>query len=524
MSGLAKKIFVLRNAARFFFILAIIIAGAAISSARNITVDINRNNNNNNNGSPVVIKSIAILPFENFTNDPAAPRIMRELVKAELKGKGWVFLTKDDAIEEFLARRRIRYTNAITRLTAREMGKVLGVDAVFVGTVTQYAAANGTVVVGITARLLSTNNGGIIWADDLTYTGKDFEGILGLGLVKSLDSLAGMVAKDMIYGIADRFFIRETALSPFEIERVIINPTMARSGDTVEVLVKVLPVTDGAKDLRVMFAAEEILLEKTSEEEYRGKVKVPEKDGSYTLDVVATDSEDLPYVFEAISKVVVDNIPPAMEFALDKKIFSPKSRGSVVMEAKLLDFDEIEEWSVVITDGSGKRVRGDRGYGMVPSKFIWNGETDGRRALVEDGVYTVSLATKDPVGNTTVVKEEVRVKSKPPQIGVSVDVAEGIVLFNLVRSDNEPLESWKISVTDRSGNILKVLDGEGSNLPEKFEYPIGKDDDIRNIRISVRAKDVAGNVFEETKTVPSLFARRVPFAELKGDGAGWKDF
>src|SRR3990172_10352913 len=81
----------------------------------------NGNNGNGNNGAgqTVVIKSIAILPLENLTVDRVAAFIIKENIKTELKGKGWVFIVKDDLVEDFLANRRIRYTGAITRLAVR---------------------------------------------------------------------------------------------------------------------------------------------------------------------------------------------------------------------------------------------------------------------------------------------------------------------------------------------------------------------------------------------------------------------
>src|SRR4030067_1457479 len=113
-------------------------------------------NGNGNNGAAqtVVIKSIAIWPLENLTVDRVAAFIIKENIKTELKGKGWVFIVKDDLVEDFLAKRRIRYTGAITRLAVREMGKALGVDAVLVGSVNQYSGDNGKITVGVGLRPL----------------------------------------------------------------------------------------------------------------------------------------------------------------------------------------------------------------------------------------------------------------------------------------------------------------------------------------------------------------------------------
>ena len=93
---------------------------------------------NNNSSQPIILKDVSILPFENLSDNPVATKTITELIKKELRGKGLVFITMDGAVEEFLAKRRIRYTGGVTRLAVREMGKVLGVNAVLVGSIGFY--------------------------------------------------------------------------------------------------------------------------------------------------------------------------------------------------------------------------------------------------------------------------------------------------------------------------------------------------------------------------------------------------
>ena len=192
----------------------------------------------NGTGLPIILKSIAILPLENFTEEPKATEIVTEHIKKELKGKGWVLITKPETVEQFLAKRRIRYTGAVTRLTVREMGKVLGIDAVLVGSVIQFKGSKDKSTVGVSARLISALDGSLIWADSLAYTTRDFEGILGLGVVTSIDEVSAIVVKDLVRSIADRFFIAQAALSPFEIERVAVYPTVGKGGDKIDLKIK----------------------------------------------------------------------------------------------------------------------------------------------------------------------------------------------------------------------------------------------------------------------------------------------
>ena len=492
----------------------------------------NNNNhlyNNGNNGGyngitgPVSLKSIAVLPLENLSDNPLAADIIKDYIKKELSEKGDVSIASEDSVEKFLAEKRVRYTGAVTRMIVREMGKVLGVDAVLLGSVDYYSTIGNKLIVGVNVRLVSAVDGSIIWADNLTYTGRDFEGILGLGVVKSLDTLASIVVKDMVGGMAGRFFVRESVISPFEIERVIVYPTIGRGGGERELKIKFLPLFEEPKEVKVVVGEKEIILSKEGSYEYGGMVSVPEEEGMHLVNVVVAGQSESPFLFDAAAKMVVDNIPPKMDMTLSKSIFSTNKRGSVTFEPKILSVDEIDEWKVDILDSAGNVVRGDRGYQSIPKKLMWRGESEDR-GYVEDGKYTFRLMIKDTAGNESIISQVVWVKNNPPVINVTVTIVGEAVLFSFNYNPDEPIQSWQFSITDRDGNTLKRLEGQGKNIPEKMEYPLDKDHDIRNLSFTITADDVAGNTFKLTKAIPSLFANRTPFAELKGKNEIWQDF
>src|SRR3990172_9482612 len=342
------------------------------------------NNGYNGIAGPVSVRSIAIFPLENLSDNPLASDIIKDYIKKELAEKGGISVASDEAVEEFLTSKRIRYTGSITRMMVREIGKVLEVDAVLLGSVDYYSTIGNKLIVGVNARLVNTVDGNIIWADNVTYTGRDFEGILGLGIVKSLDILASIVVKDMISGMAERFFIRESAVSPFEIERVIVYPTIGRGGGERELKIKFLPLFEEPKEVKVVVGEKEIILSKEGSYEYGGMVSVPEEEGTHLVNVVVAGQAESPFFFDAAAKMVVDNTPPKVDMMLSKSIFSTNKRGSVTFEPKILSVDEIDEWKVEIIDSKGEKVRGDRGYQSVPRKLTWRGESD-ERGYVEDG-------------------------------------------------------------------------------------------------------------------------------------------
>ena len=470
------------------------------------------------------LSSLAILPLENLSDNPLAATMVTDYLKAELQNRGLFGIAKDKDVDRFLARRRIRYTGAMTRVSVRDMGKVLGVDAVLIGTVNYYSVVGKSIVVGLNCRMLSTSDGRIVWADNITYTGKDFEGILGLGAVKSINKLAEMVVKDLIGNLKDRFFVRDSSFGPFDIERVITYPVMSRSGGQRDINVKFLNLTGEPKKVTAQVGSMEYELSKVSYGIYEGVVDSPASEGIHLVDVVAVGADNKLYTFGAVGKIVVDDTPPVITMNSSLEVFSSKKKGFVVFEPKLISFEEIDEWSVNITNSEGGFIRGDRGYGRMPGRLIWKGDAS-NRSLVDDGSYIFTLQVKDPSGNAANVSNVVMIKNSPPAIDVDVDIVEETVLFSFNYSPDEPIDSWKIAIVDRGGNIIKMVSGEGKTLPERFEYPIGKDYDIKKLSFKVEAKDVAGNKFEMTKTIPSLFANKVPFAGLKGmQNVIWDDF
>ena len=487
------------------------------------------NGNGNGNGladapRPVILKSIAILPIDNLSNEVDAELKVMAFIKKELKGKGWVLITKDDVVEKFLAKRRIRYTGAITRLTAREMGKALGVDAVFVGSLTQYEMKRGKVTVGVSARLVSTVDGNIIWADSVAYTGRDFQGFLGLGVIGTLEALGEVVVQDLVRGIADKFFLRDSALSPFEIERIVTFPRVVKAGGKVKLMVKLLPIFDNPREVRVLIKDREVILEKKGDTEFEGFVDAPEGEGVYLVDVVAMDGAMVPFSFDAAETIIVDSSPPVVELELSKTVFSPRSRGMIKLSPTLIGFERVEEWRMEVRDMSGKMVKKERGFGRLPAHIVWRGYSD-KRKIVEDGKYTCDLIVTDAAGNETFISNTVQVKSTPPELLVDVEMLDDETLtFYIDNTNADELESWTLKVVNRAGDVLKVFDGEG-DIPAKLDFTV--DDDARKSRLAytVMAKDTAGNSFVKSRVVPMNVTRKMPFAKLKsGEGIFVSDF
>lgn len=139
---------------------------------------------------------IALLPFENLTDDKSAFVQIMPVVKNKLESKGFE-LVDEDRLNKFLLRERVRSTGYISRDIAQKIRKEFNAEAVIVGSITSYYPIKNPQV-GILARLIDSATGVILWANQASATGEDFTTILGLGTITSIDKLIPVVVDRLL--------------------------------------------------------------------------------------------------------------------------------------------------------------------------------------------------------------------------------------------------------------------------------------------------------------------------------------
>lgn len=139
---------------------------------------------------------IAIFPFENLTEDKNALTTIMPVMKGRLEAKGLDMLD-EDTLNRFLLKERIRSTGYISSDIARKLKEELNVNAILVGSVNSFSPGENPGV-GLSARLINSSDGTILWADHASATGEDFTKILGLGRVKDLDRLIPKVIDKLL--------------------------------------------------------------------------------------------------------------------------------------------------------------------------------------------------------------------------------------------------------------------------------------------------------------------------------------
>jgi TolB-like protein len=142
------------------------------------------------------VSRIAIFPIDNRSGDPVALGPLLDAIELALARRGFEVVS-GAAVDEFLARHRIRYTGAVDPPGARAARDELKVGGVLVTTIERYLPGPPPRV-AITMRLVSaTDEPAILWIDGIGRTGDESPGLLGLGRIDSVKKLEREILDDL---------------------------------------------------------------------------------------------------------------------------------------------------------------------------------------------------------------------------------------------------------------------------------------------------------------------------------------
>ncbi|HHD11223.1 MAG TPA: hypothetical protein ENK42_02165 [Deltaproteobacteria bacterium] len=145
------------------------------------------------------LKKVAVLPFNNISGRKDAGKIVADIYVAELFKSGKYRVEEPGNIKQFLIQERITTIGEMEIERLKVLGRRLKVDAVVAGTVEEFDDGRGGVpVVSISARMVDSKTGRILWYERIKRRGDDYIIIFDIGLVRSATSLAKKIAKEMI--------------------------------------------------------------------------------------------------------------------------------------------------------------------------------------------------------------------------------------------------------------------------------------------------------------------------------------
>mgnify|MGYP003289139224 CR=1 FL=1 len=204
-------------------------------------------------------------------------------------------------------------------------------------------------------------------------------------------------------------------------------------------------------------------------------------DGEYTASLVI-DSTNGSQAKVEVPGIIIDTVAPSVVLSCEDTLFSPDGDGikdEVII--KTADCSSEDEWTVTVTDKSGKKVyqQNFNGYvgGTRNSSFAWDGSDDnGNKA--SDGTYSVTVNAQDAAGNkvsktvsnividTRAVKAFVTAKYE----GISPLSQTGLnkQIFTLKTSVSDGIKNWKFEVLNTSGKtVYSITDKDTSKIIPK---------------------------------------------------------
>jgi hypothetical protein len=124
------------------------------------------------------IKRVAVLPFENLTNERFAGNMVRQVVISELLATGLVEVTVPGDPIAAIENLRLKPDDPLSAEQIKTIGKNLKVQAVILGAVEEFGLVRyGNISapeVSITIMMADTSSGSIIWSVTKTKGGASF--------------------------------------------------------------------------------------------------------------------------------------------------------------------------------------------------------------------------------------------------------------------------------------------------------------------------------------------------------------
>ncbi|RLD93459.1 MAG: hypothetical protein DRI93_05275 [Aquificota bacterium] len=131
------------------------------------------------------VRRVAVLPFQNNTNNKHAAERIRDLVSTEILARGTFEVVEKGCVDTAIREEALESPTSLDKNVARRLARVLDVQAFLAGSVDQYKdARRGSYsypVVSLTLRLIDGQTGTILWQASGSASGYSAWGrLLGL--------------------------------------------------------------------------------------------------------------------------------------------------------------------------------------------------------------------------------------------------------------------------------------------------------------------------------------------------------
>jgi TolB-like protein len=147
-----------------------------------------------------VVKKVAVLPFSNISDTKNAGKIVADVYVTELFKSDRFLVLEPGNVRQFMIQERVGTIGEMELDRLKVLGRRLRVDFIVVGTVDEFdpGRRGGAPVVSVTARMVETSSGRIVWSAQNKRRGDDYTIVFDLGEVRTITVLTQKVVKEMV--------------------------------------------------------------------------------------------------------------------------------------------------------------------------------------------------------------------------------------------------------------------------------------------------------------------------------------
>ena len=146
---------------------------------------------------------VCLLPLENRTRERVASRLVGELLARRVAASDLFDVVEPSDFRSAMVAAKLRGLKSGDPEELRRLGSALGTSLVLTGTIYQYrdtSSRNGAITPVLELQLTLTDvvAGEIVWTSSLARKGADYSGLLQLGAISNMTSLADQVSAEMV--------------------------------------------------------------------------------------------------------------------------------------------------------------------------------------------------------------------------------------------------------------------------------------------------------------------------------------
>ena len=433
---------------------------------------------------------VAVLPIEDLgTGVNGVDMQVTKLVAEDLKSMG-IDVVPQDRIMDFLVSNRIRTVGYLSTYYVLRLREQLGADLVLVGSVCQ-KNRKAPVGLGLALNLIRTDDSRVVWSNAKGMSRADFVKLLGLDEPSSTQEIMAMLTRDVLATWPEDIEQAMVRMPIFQIESVSIWPKYVVPGQDVECRVRLRSTDDQRPEVFLdVKDIGKIPMTREGASGYVATWKAPLENGKYPIDLIMRWPSGR-IKNAVLGSFSVDSTPPAVTLDLKGVRLgdSVAFRDRILAIPKLLHPEPVARWEISVENDQGDVYIREDGYGHLPDKFVWRGQTGGGNK-VSPGIYKMVLKVWDKADNMAQCYQKVAVVTRPPVMTLQVRREGGDMIVDIGQEGKVPIAFWRVEMFSEDGRLLKT--SEGDELPAKVgvSVPLQKD---KKIECIVMLKDILGN-------------------------------